>query len=253
MAPTTRSRKSGGASSSSRPRKGDSTPDSQRARYEARQERTRARTAAGKPRRSEDATSIPEALDIEREQGRREGLAQGVRRPRGAPPVKRTGKYRTKAYGGSEANPAPRSAPVRVQAPNLGPAPGVTAPMLVDLAIIAADSIVHEKHPPTPSRLLVVFTLFGLLGLVGRSGPEAGRLSSAIGWSVVLATFYNTARPKEAPLGITALGSLGDFLSGKYANGPGPTGPGTSGQPGKRIKLKPITGGAGGGGEKKFK
>lgn len=215
MAPTTRTRRTGGAESSSRPRKTDSTPDNQRARYQARADRVAARAKAGGTRRSEDATSIAEALDIEREQGRREGR----RMPPVKAPVVRYGKFTRQSYGGTTPDPAPRSGPVQVQAPTLGPVPGVTVPMLVDLAIISGDSIVHDKRPPAPSRLLVVFTLFGLLGLAGRAGgPGGARLASGVGWAIVLATFYNTARPGEAPLGVSAFTSLGNFLSGKYAN-----------------------------------
>lgn len=156
--------------------------------YRARDERKAKRKAEGKPPRSEDATSIDEALEAEREAGRREG--GGVQSPKPA---------------------APRA--VNISQYSGGSVPGVTAPMILDIMIITADELVNEHRLPIPSRLLVAFVLFGGLGLVKGNGARA---ASAFGWGIVVATFYSSATGKQ-PAGIQFLQSLGNFLSGKNA------------------------------------
>lgn len=92
--------------------------------------------------------------------------------------------------------------------------PSVAAPMLVELALITADEFLNARRPPVPSRLLVVFVVFGTLGLAKGDAAEA---AAAMGWGLVVATFYASSKPKQPPAALKALAGIGNFLSGKYA------------------------------------
>lgn len=168
--------------------------------YRARDERKAKRKAEGKPPRSEDATSIDEALEAEREAGRREG--GGVQSPKPA---------------------APRA--VNISQYSGGSVPGVTAPMILDIMIITADELVNEHRLPIPSRLLVAFVLFGGLGLVKGNGARA---ASVFAWGIVVATFYTSATGGQST-GVKALDSLGKFLNPKTAAQVAPKTASTSG------------------------
>jgi hypothetical protein len=156
--------------------------------YRARQERTAQRRAEGRAPRSEDATTIDEALEAEREAGRREGATKTTA------PATRT----------------PRAFNVTAVA-NTGPAPSVTAPMIVDVMIISADELANEHRLPVPSRLLYAFLIFGGLSLA--KNTSAAKAAAVFGWGIVVATFYAGANPA----GPRALVAAGKFLSGKPA------------------------------------
>lgn len=144
---------------------------------------------------------MDEVLEAEREAGRRE--AKTTPAPtKATPPAPAT---RT---------PAPVKAPATVAASARGSAtsvPGVTAPMIFDVLIITADEIMTEHRAPIPSRLLVAFGLFGLLGM---AKGEAARPAKVFAWGIVIATFY-AAAPGGKPAALTALDALGNFLGGK--------------------------------------
>ena len=105
--------------------KTDVTPDSQRARYEAR-------------KRPEKTTA--DFMDEEFEAGRKQGAAEA----------------RTSSSSSS-------SRRVGFTAPSS--VPSIAAPMLVELIIISSDDFFNQHRAPLPSRLLAVFGIFGVLGL----------------------------------------------------------------------------------------
>ena len=164
-----------------RPRKGDSTPDSQRARYEA--------------RGSQKSTA--DYMDEEYEAGRRAGASES-----------------------STSTPSPKQ-------PKLtgGGHLAVGAPLLVETALISINSFNVDRRPPLPSQLLVAFAFFGLLGL---ASGDAAAPAAALGWGIVLATFYSKSGAKGTPPAIGALNTIGNFFGGEYAT-PGSK-PSTAGQ-----------------------
>jgi hypothetical protein len=172
------------------------TPDTQRAEYEA---------------RGGEVTSIGDEIDSAYSQG----YSEGAKRRRASSSSSTTVYSGGKVYEESEGFAAPRGAPVAFRAPAGGPVPGVTAPMVAELVIITADSIVNEHRAPLPSRLIAVFLVFGVLGAAQRT--NAAKAAQVFGWSLVLATFYNSARPGRPPGAIGALNAVGDFMSGKWA------------------------------------
>jgi hypothetical protein len=230
-----------GAETVSRPRSEPSA--SQRRRAAARTERKQKG-----PRRSEDAETIDEALEIERETGQREGAAARTVRPivrygpDGAdrvdkPPADRESSARGPSSASSSSSSA-RSA---------GSFGGIGAPLAADVLIITADEIVNQHRAPIPSRLLVAFGVFGVLSL---ASGQARRPALVFAWGIVTATFYSAA-PGKKPAALNAVAALGDFLGGKYGTpsgaanigkgtaapppvaGPAPgTNPGTSGSAG---------------------
>lgn len=160
----------GGYESDTRPRKGDVTPDSQRAKYEA---------------RGGEVTSIGDEMDAQYDAG----FAKGASAQRG------TGSTRG----------------LTVQRPT--GFPSIAAPMTVELVLISADEFLNEHRPPLPSRLLVTFAVFGLLGLAPQ---QAAGAATAFAWGLVVATFYSSSKGSQ-PGGIKALTTLGNFLGGKYS------------------------------------
>lgn len=186
-----------------------------RQRYADREGRKAGRRERGEPARIEEATSIEEALEAEREAGRREGAtAAPVRGPAPARPAT--------PIGPSPARQRSASASI----------PGVTAPMVVDVLIITADEIIEQHRAPLPSRLLVAFAVFGVLGL---AKGEAARPAKVFAWGIVVATFYSAA-PGQKPAALNAIAALGDFLGGKFGSSkaattaPAPL-PATGGEP----------------------
>lgn len=91
-------------------------------------------------------------------------------------------------------------------------APGVTLPMVLDVAIITADELTNQHRLPLPSRLLAAFVLFGFLGALK---GEAARPAKVFAWAIVIATFYGNS-PGQKPAALSALESLGGFLGGQY-------------------------------------
>jgi hypothetical protein len=198
-----------------RPRKTDSTPDAQRARYEAR--RRPAKTTA-------------DYMDEERRQGVREGRRNAQRVDE-----ERVARARRGAFAAGQANarkeatkpetsaptvPAPTTAtppaPASPGTPRLtsGGKLAIGAPLAVETVLISVNSFAHDQRPPLPSQLLVAFAFFGLLGLA--SGDAAGP-AAALGWGVVAATFYAGSGAKGKPPAIGAIQTVGDFFGGKYA------------------------------------
>ena len=170
-----------------------------RPRSEARARQTAAkRRERPGPRRSEDAETVDEALEIEREQGRREGAGSRTQRP-----------ILTEGGGSPPPGPSTSSAP-SIPA---GTLPSITAPFLFETALIAVDEFVNQKRFPIPSRLLTAWGLFGLLGLA--RGP-ASRTATVFAWGLVVATFYATVPGQNKPAGLQTLNTVGDFIGGKY-------------------------------------
>jgi len=102
----------------------------------------------------------------------------------------------------------------------------IGAPLAVETILISVNAITEDHHPPYPSQLLVAFAFFGLLGLA--SGDAAGP-AAALGWGVVVATFYAGSGKNGKPPAIGVLNTLGNFFGGKYApKGSSTTGPSAS-------------------------
>lgn len=177
----------------SRPR--DEPSASQRARQNART----ARRDAGRPRRSEDAETVDEALEIEREAGQREGA-----RSRSQRPIVTTGDFGAAAPDPQRYEPGGALASGTVS---------IGAPMLFETVLIAVDEITNQHRFPLPSRLLIAWGAFGVLGM---AKGNAARAASALAWGLVVATFYSAVAPSRPPAGLAALQTVGDFISGKY-------------------------------------
>lgn len=181
---------------------------------ETARKRLAARRERQGPRRSQDAESVDEALEIERETGRREGARTKSERPvvrygpKGAPRVDAppTSPAASSSSGSSSSLSSSSSS---------SPGGGLGAPLVFDVLIITADEIVNQHRPPAPSRLLVAFAIFGLLGL---AKGTAARPAKVFAWGIVVATFY-AAAPGDKPAGLNALQGLGAFLAGGNANG----------------------------------
>lgn len=203
-------------------------------RYRAREQRKGERAASGQRPKIEDATTIDEAMEAERAAGRDEGARSRTQRP-------------VVRYGAGERVDAPKppkpardvTGALSKAAPAAGSGiPAVTAPMLIELGLITIDELVNERRFPVPSRLLVAFAFFGLLGMA--KGPAA-QPAAALGWGIVAATFYSKSKENKTDAGetggppaINALAALGDFFGGRYgtpsaatnvgpAPGPSPT------------------------------
>lgn len=175
--------------------------------YREREQRKQTRKQAGKPARIEDATTMDEALEAEREAGRAEGTrAAAPATPKGPSPATRS--------------PRPATAFSR-SGPSSSSAPGVTAPMVADVFIITADELALQHRLPIPSRLLVAFMVFGVLGL---AKGQAARPAKVFAWGIVVATFY-AAVPGGKPPALNALAALGDFMGGRYGKTQAHTGP----------------------------
>lgn len=158
----------------SRPRKGDVTPDSQRAAYDA---------------RGGEVTSIGDEMDASYEAGRSAGQRESSASSSSGPRLRASGRI------------------------------SVGAPLAVETIIISTDELVNEHRLPIPSRLLVAFAFYGLLGLAsGNAAPAA----SALGWGVVVATFYAKSGARNKPAALTALDAIGKFFGGEYGT-PGST------------------------------
>lgn len=98
---------------------------------------------------------------------------------------------------------------------NTGPAPAISAPLVIELGIITSDELVNNHRLPLPSRLLVAFGIFGGLSLFR---GNAARPANVFAWALVLATFYSSARGSgNAPPALAALDALGNFMSGNYS------------------------------------
>lgn len=184
---TTRERDENRTGTAARPR----SEDQARRRLQARRERPG-------PRRSQDAESVGEALEIERETGRREGAASRATRP-----VVRYGD-------GARPDAPPAPAPASSGPLGLSGMPSVGAPLALETLIIATDSFVNEHRFPIPSRLLAAWGLFTVLGF---ARGNAARPATALAWGLVIASFYSTVAP-----GTNALAVVGDFIGGKYAD-----------------------------------
>lgn len=64
----------------------------------------------------------------------------------------------------------------------------VTLPMLAEIVLVSAKTVVREDRPPFPSELIAVFIIFGGAGLLGAWDPRVG---AVFGWGVVVATALN--------------------------------------------------------------
>jgi hypothetical protein len=160
------------------------------AKYRAREEGRRARATEGKPARPQDQTTVVDALEAEREAGRREGA--GGRAPA--------------ASSSSWVDRLPASS---------GGLPSVSAPLAVEVALITADEIIRHQRAPVPSRLLIALGFFGALSFArGRAAAPATTLA----WGLVVATFYAGVGPTNQPAALSALAFVGDFVAGKYGN-----------------------------------
>lgn len=158
---------------------------------------------------------MEEALEAERAAGRAEGARR--RRPSDSElerlPV--TGGAESPAAGrdGPSVGPRPATATVAPAGASSSPSvPGVTAPMIADVVIITIDELTQQHRLPIPSRLLVTFAVFGVLGL---AKGQAARPAKVFAWGIVVATFYSAA-PGGKPPALSAVAALGDFLGGKY-------------------------------------
>lgn len=170
-------------------------------RYHDRDDRKAARAARGEPARLDEATSISEAMDIERDNGRREGAASRTQRP-------------VTRIGDGARPPEPRDGP-DYQGPNLaaGTTPSIGGPLIFETIIIAADEFVNQHRFPIPSRLLIAWGAFTVLGL---ARGNAARAATALAWGLVASSFYATVSPASTPAGLGAIRTVGDFIGGKY-------------------------------------
>ena len=114
--------------------------------------------------------------------------------------------------GGSSSGPR-AAGPVTFSKP--GAVPSIAAPMLVEPILVTADEFLNNKRAPVPSRLLVVFGVFGVLGL---AKGEAANAAAALGWGLVVATFYSSAGSGGKNGALGALSGIGDFMSGKFGS-----------------------------------
>lgn len=166
----------------------------QRAQIEARRQRKGERAARGERPRIEEAETVDEALDAEYERGRAEGAKSSPRAAQPAPA------------------PEPATSSRTFSAPS-GTVPTLAGPLAVETVLIAVDELRTNHRLPIPSRLLAAFGLFTVLGF---ARGEAGRAANALGWGIVVATFYASVA-KSTPLGLGAVKTVGDFMAGKYA------------------------------------
>lgn len=159
---------------------------------------------------------MEEALEAERAAGR----AEGSRRRTSDAELERlpvTGGAESPAAGRDGPLTGPRPATTTPKPAGSGSSPsvpGVTAPMIADVVIITIDEITQQHRLPIPSRLLVAFAVFGVLGL---AKGQAARPAKVFAWGIVVATFYSSA-PGGKPSALNALAVLGDFLGGKYGS-----------------------------------
>ncbi len=132
-------------------------------------------------------------------------------------PEKSTADYMDESYedgrraGASEASSsAPSKSPKLTGGGHLA----IGAPLLVETALISINSFNVDRRPPLPSQLLVAFAFFGLLGL---ASGDAAAPAAALGWGVVVATFYSKSGAKGTPPAIGAMNTIGNFFGGAYA------------------------------------
>lgn len=185
-----------------------------RAKAAKRRERTQERASHGKPPALEDEESMADIIDRENaaayEAGRKAGGASSSLPQPPAPARARSSSSSSSSSSGALRGPA---------------VPGVTLPMVIDIAIITADEVVNQHRLPIPSRLLAAFLLFGTLGAIK---GEGARPAKAFAWAIVIATFYGNS-PGKKPAALSALEALGGFLGGKYGtNNASPSGPSSS-------------------------
>lgn len=110
-----------------------------------------------------------------------------------------------------------------------GRPPSIAAPFAVELVLITVDEIRNHHRPPVPSRMLVAFALFGVLGM---ASGDAAPAANALGWGLVVATLLSSGGKSGQGGAIGALNTLGDFIGGKYApRGSSTTGPTKSKKP----------------------
>lgn len=199
-------KRDGSSSPDTRPRRSDrGDTDRMRDRYRAREERKAGRAARGEPARLEEATSIEEALSAEYEAGKRAG--ESSRPAPATPPARSSAPASSSSSSGGLLDSLPRS----------GGVPGVSAPLVVATALITADELVTLKRFPAPSRLLIAWGFFGVLGLA-RGPAEAP--AAALAWGMVVAMFYAKAVKGESkPPALRALDAVGDFLAGGNKTG----------------------------------
>ena len=163
-----------------------------RQRFEQREERKRERAERGERPRLEEATSVGEAVEASYEEGRAAGLKEG-----GSSRPTTTSSSSSSAGGGFSVS-------------NVGGGSlKIGAPLAVETLIITADELVNKGRLPVPSRLLIAWALFAGLGMFPGRAQNTG---AAIGWGLVVATFYSTVAP-----GTNALKAIGDFIGGKAA------------------------------------
>lgn len=164
--------------------------DAKRDQFRRQEARAAAARKAGKRPRAQDETSRKAVEDADK-------IAAGRRRITNAPSG--TGAVRT----------------VTTQ---LSP---VFAPLVVESILIVADEALTYHRAPIPSRFVAAFALFGGLSFAGGDWEGAAR---ALGWSVVLATFYNVAT--HSP---NVLSGIGAFFAGNGPQGVGNATPTTAG------------------------
>lgn len=184
----------------------ESKPRDSERDYKARTGRKAARDARGEPKRSEDATSIDEVMEAERDTGRREGARSKSKRP-----VTRYGpadKERVDAPP-TDASSGPKGLDLPA-----GSLPSLGAPFVFETLLITVDAFQNDHRPPLPSRLLVAWGAFAALSF---ARGNASRAATAFAWGIVVATFYATANSGK-PAGIQTLQTVGDFIAGKYGN-----------------------------------
>lgn len=180
-----------------------------------RRERTQERASHGKPPALEDEESMADIIDRENaaayEAGRKAGGASSsLPQPPAPARARSSSSSSSSSSGGALRGPA---------------VPGVTLPMVIDIAIITADEVVNQHRLPIPSRLLAAFLLFGTLGAIK---GEGARPAKAFAWAIVIATFYGNS-PGKKPAALSALEALGGFLGGKYGtNNASAAGPSSS-------------------------
>jgi len=132
-------------------------------------------------------------------------------------PERSTADYMDESYeDGVKAGRSETTAPTAKPGPKLtaGGHLAIGAPFAVETVLITVNSFANDQRPPLPSQLLIAFAFFGLLGM---ASGDAAAPAAALGWGIVLATFYSGTTKGGAPPAIGALNTLGQFFGGGYA------------------------------------
>lgn len=90
----------------------------------------------------------------------------------------------------------------------------VLLPWFVEIGFISIRSLSSQHRPPLPSELLASAVIFGALGAIAGSGPQAATPAALTAWGLVIATALSgTTSGRTSPV-LGPLNTLGDFLGG---------------------------------------